>query len=221
MTPRSTEFHYQAWPTRGMPHVEALHHLFGMGVAEIRIDTYILAPNRPQWLIILRGGTSLEIKVRARMHGPVSSLATVVKSSFPLRGSVSSALQDAFPAANLPDQIVGPADLISWLSDSASVCTVSKRIIHFYRARESAEVTHVNVRGRCAETFSLKSNRLETVMDTLAMLPAPRLPDMDYGAWLQRAIAPLPERIALPPPTAHNDDTPQKQAPNRRVFRFA
>lgn len=221
MIARTTEFQYRAWPTRGMPHVEALHHFFGMGVAEIRIDTYILALNRPQWLIILRGGTSLEVKVRACMHGPVSSWATIMKSTFPLRGSVASALQEVFPDANLPDQIFDPADFISWLGDSASVCTVSKRIIHFHRARGSAELTQVDACGRRGETFCLRSNRLETVMDTLAMMPAPRLPDLDYGSWLQRSIASLPERATSPAPKAHNDDAHSERSPKRGVARFA
>ncbi len=204
MMSRTTQFQYRAWPVRGMPHVQALHHLFGLGVAEIRIDTYILSPNRPQWLMILRGGTRLEIKMKTSTHGPVSGWTTVMKSPFPLRGSVVAALQEAFPGAQLPAHIFAPADLISWLGESASVTTVSKQMVHFERTRGTAELTQVDIRGRRAETFCLRSHRYETLIDTVAMMPGPRLPDVDYGSWLLgRVLPPLPEPAAA---IADNDD---------------
>lgn len=212
MMPQHSQFQYRAWPSAGMPHVESLHNLFGLGVAEIRIDTYIISPNRPKWIMILRGGTRFEVKVKASVQGPVSVWTTLMQSDFPLRRTIVSVLQEAFPLAELPDRISGPADLISWLGDSASICTISKRLVHFQRARGAVELAQVDVQGRRAETFSLTANRRETVVDTLAMLPGPRLPDMDYGAWLQRRV---------PPPVAPTRQGHDIHAAGARILRLS
>lgn len=225
MMPRRTQFQYRAWPSKGMPHVEALHHMFGLGVAEIRIDTHILSPNHPHWQMILRGGTQFEIKVRDGIHGEVSAWTTVMQSAFPLRHNVVCALQEAFPAAQLPSRISAPADLISWLGGCASICTVSKRMVHFKGVRGTAELTQVDTLGRRVETFCLKASRLEAIVQTLDVIPGPRLPDTDYGSWLARRIPPVqatPPILAAPVlpvvPTAHIDRGPLLDA---RLFKLS
>ena len=99
MMPCSTQFEYRAWPSEGMPHVEALHHMFGIGVAEIRTDTYVLSANRPEWFMIMRGGTRVEIKVKIGEQDPVSAWKILLKSDFPLRRSLVRMLQETFPTA--------------------------------------------------------------------------------------------------------------------------
>ena len=117
---------------------------------------------------------------------------TSVTQSFPgtrLRRPRASAWSRALVA----ETRLAPADLISWLGASASVCTLSKPMVHFQRARGTVELTHVDIRGCRAETFCLRANRHELLTDSLGMIPGPRLPDMDYGSWLQgRVVPPLP-----------------------------
>ncbi len=200
MMPRDTLFEYRAWPTAGMPHIEALHTLFGLGVAEMRIDTYILAPSRPKWLMILRGGNQFEIKMKTGVHEPVSAWTTLMQSAFPLRRSVVRALQEAFPDAKLPNRIAAPVDLLSWLVQSASICTVSKRMVQFERGNCTAELSQIEAHGQRAETFCLTAKRYEPVVDILGMLPGLRLPNLDYGSWLHRQVlgaAPAPHEESV------------------------
>ncbi|MFN3312323.1 MAG: hypothetical protein ACK46Q_02490 [Hyphomonas sp.] len=193
-------YEYRAWPSTRMPHYEALHNMFGLGVAEIRIDTYILSPSHPDWLIIFRGGTQIDIKVRAGLEDPLSAWKTPVKSVLPLRRSVVRTLQDAFPTSELPHRVSAPVDLISWLGEHAEIFTVSKRMVKFQRNRCTAELSQVESGGRRAETFCLRANRSEHVMATLKTIPGPRLPNLDYGAWLQgRAVSPAPLPIEQKP----------------------
>ncbi|MFN4023272.1 MAG: hypothetical protein ACK4MQ_00440 [Hyphomonas sp.] len=182
---RNTIFDYRAWPAEGLPHVAALHCLFGVGMAEIRTDTYIFSPARPDWQIILHGGTEIEIHEKAEADAPLSGWRVLAHSEFPLRRSVVRTLQEAFPAAQLSRRIVLPGDVISCLDSDAEIFTVCKRTVQFHRDGCVAEVTQFDADDRRAETFSLTSKRADTVMDALAMLPAPRLPNMDYGAWLK------------------------------------
>lgn len=184
-----------------MPHIEALHHICGLGIAEIRTDTYILSTNRRDWLIIIRGGTRFEIKVKTGMQELVSAWQTPVRTSFPLPRSVVRMLQDAFPNAELPRKISAPVDLISWLGPNASVCTVSKRMVRFRDDECTAELAQVDIKGRRTETFCLRARRPRPVLETLAMMPGPPLPNLDYGAWIQRRITgPLPAPVPAPAP---------------------
>lgn len=184
--PRTTLFEYRAWPEEGMPHLEAVHHLFGLGVAEMRTDTYLFSPNRPQWMIVLRGGTNLEILEKTGEDAPLSVWKSVAESPFPLRRSIVRALQEAFPDVDLSHKILVPGDIISWLDLGTTMFTVSNRTVHFQQEGCVAEIAQIEAHGRRAQTFSLMSKRPEIVMDALGMLPAPRLPNMDYGSWLQR-----------------------------------
>lgn len=191
---RPTLFEYRAWPSQEMPHIEALHHLFGLGVSEIRTDTYIFSPTRPHWLIVLHGGTECEILEKTGEDGQLSAWTIPAHSEFPLRRSATRALQEAFPMAQLPHRILVPGDVISWVDRDAATFTVSKRTVQFQREGCVAEFTEVDAHGRRGQTFSLTSKRPDTVLDALAMLPTPRLPNLDYGAWLQRARRNTPAR---------------------------
>lgn len=188
MISSGTQFEYRAWPSDGMPHVEALHHMFGIGVAEIRTDTYVLSANRPEWLMILRGGTQVEIKVKIGEQDPVSTWKILLKSDFPLRRSVVRTLQEAFPTAELPDRISVPGDLLSWVGQDASICAVSKRMVHFHRGNCTAVLAQAETGGCCAETFCLTAKRYEPLVAALEMIPGPRLPNLHYGSWLQRSV---------------------------------
>lgn len=191
---RTPLFEYRAWPSQEMPHIEALHHLFGLGVSEIRTDTYIFSPTRPSWLIVLHGGTVCEILEKTGEDGSLSAWVVVAHSEFPLRRSLVRALQEAFPMAQLPQRILVPGDVISWLDRDAAMFTVSKRTVQFQKEGCVAEFTEVDAHGRRAQTFSLTSKRQDIVLDALAMLPTPRLPNRDYGAWLQRTRWNTPAR---------------------------
>jgi len=191
---RTTLFEYRAWPSQEMPHIEALHHLFGLGVSEIRTDTYIFSPTRPSWLIVLHGATACEILQKTGEDGPLSAWVVLTHSEYPLRRSLVRALQGAFPMAQLPQRILVPGDVISWLDREAVTFTVSKRTVQFQREGCVAEFTEIDAHGRRAQTFSLTSKRADTVLDALAMLPTPRLPNLDYGAWLQRLRRNTPAR---------------------------
>jgi hypothetical protein len=180
-----------------MPHGDALHHAFGMGIAEIRTDTYLLSPRQPHWRFIIRGATELEIKEKAGDQAPVSAWNTPQHSFFPLRRGIVRLLQDAFPEADLPRQISGPADLISWLGRSGSVCSLNKRIVHFQRGSCAAELAHVAVQGRSVETLCLRARRYDDVLDALQRIPGPRLPNLDFGAWLERHMVPAATQAQL------------------------
>lgn len=171
--------------------------MFGQGVAEIRTDTYIVLPKHPECLMIVRGGTLFEIKVKTGVQAPVSAWATQMRSAFPLRRSVVRMLQEAFPASELPNCIAAPVDLISWLGHDASVFTVGKRLVTFQGDGCTAQLTQVDTHGHRADTFCLTGKRYDTVVETLGSIPAPRLPNLDYGAWLQRRILGI-----LPAPVA-------------------
>ncbi|MDP3460413.1 MAG: hypothetical protein Q8S09_14180 [Hyphomonas sp.] len=188
MMPRTPLYEYRAWPSGGMPHVAAVHHIFGLGVAEIRTDTYVVLPKHSQCLMIVRGGTQFELKVKTGVQAPVSTWKTPMRSPFPLRRSVVRMLQEVFPTSELPHRISAPVDLISWLGRDASIFTVSKRMVHFQSAGCTAELTQVDTHGYRAETFCLTAKRYDTVVETLGMIPGPRLPNLDYGSWLQRRI---------------------------------
>lgn len=187
MSARSTEYEYRAWPSGGMPHVEALYEMFGSGIAEIRTDTYILSPNRPEWLMIVRGGTRFEIKVKIGEQEHVSAWKTLLKSDFPLRRNLVRTLKEAFPTAELPDRISVPGDLLSWVGQNASICAVSKRLVYFQRGNCTAVLAQVETYERCAETFCLKAKRYEPLVAALEMIPGPRLENLHYGSWLQRS----------------------------------
>lgn len=184
--PRTTLFEYRAWPSQEMPHIEALHHLFGLGVSEIRTDTYIFSSIRPHWQIVLHGGTEIEILEKIGEDDALSSWKVLAHSEFPLRRNVVRLLQEAFPMAQLPQRILVPGDVISWLDRDAVTFTVSKRTVQFQREGCVAEFTEVDAHGRRAETFSLTSKRADIINEALALLPNPRLPNLDYGAWLRR-----------------------------------
>lgn len=192
MMPHGKQFEYRAWPSDGMPHVEALHHMFGLGVSEIRTDTYILSPNRPHWLMIVRGGTQFEIRAKIEEEEPVSAWKSLLKSAFPLRRSVVRTLQEAFPTSELPDRISAPVDLLSWVGPNASIYNVSKREVHFQRGNCKVVLTQVDTHGRRAETFCLRAKRHAPVVAMLGMIPGPRLPNLDYGSWLQRRVLGIP-----------------------------
>lgn len=184
----TTQFEYRAWPSAGMPHVEAVHHLFGSGIGDIRTDTYIVSEARPDWRMVLRGGTHLEIRARTGTVEPLAAWKTLMRSTFPLGRSDVRMLQKAFPDSGLPDRMSAPVDLLSWLGKSAEISAVSKQIVHFAGRRCSAELTQVNLNGVRFETFCLKARRYDTLMAVLAMIPGPRLPNLDYGAWLQGSV---------------------------------
>lgn len=207
MMPRMTLYEYRAWPSGGMPHLEILHHIFGLGVSEIRTDTYILVPDYPQCILTICGGLQFEIKVKTGVQGPVSAWRTPMRSAFPLRRSVVRTLREAFPASELPNRISAPVDLLSWLGHDASIFTVSKRMVTFQSGDCTVELTQVDTHGHRAETFCLTAKRYEPVVETLGMLPGPRLPNLDFGTWLQRRI----QRTSRAPaaqiaPMAQNDD---------------
>ncbi|MFN3608804.1 MAG: hypothetical protein ACK4Y9_07055 [Hyphomonas sp.] len=191
---RTTLYEYRAWPSEEMPHIEALHHLFGLGVSEIRTDTYIFSSIRPHWLIVLHGGTEFEILEKTGEDAPLSSWKVVAHSEFPLRRNLVRALQEAFPMAQLPQRILVPGDVISWLDRDAAMFTVSKRTVQFQREGCVAEFTEVDAHGRRAQTFSLTSKRSDIILEALDLLPAPRLPNIDYGTWLQRVRWNVPAR---------------------------
>lgn len=202
MTTRDTFFEYRAWPAAGTQHFEALHLAFGLGVSEIRTDTYIVLPDYPQCFMIIRGGTHFEIKLKTTAQETVSFWRTLSKSIFPLRRSVVRTLQAAFPTVDLPDRIRAPVDLISWLGGAASVFTVSKRMVRFQRGRCTVELTQLNTLGYGAETFSVTARRSESVAATLELIAGPRLANMDYGTWLtrrflSRPVAPIAQKAWL------------------------
>lgn len=182
--PRTTLFEYRAWPSEGMPHVEALHHMFGLGIAEIRTDTYIFSPVRPDWMIMLHGAEELEIHQKTGEDGPLSCWKVIARSEFPLRRNVVRLLQEAFPAADLSHRILVPGDIISWLAPDAVMFTVSKRAVHFRRDTCVAEFSEIEADGRRATTFSIISKRRDIVSEALDLLPAPRLENADFGSWL-------------------------------------
>lgn len=185
--PRPTLFEYRAWPDDGQPHIETLHCLFGVGLAEIRTDTYILSPARPRWVIVLYGGTEIEVLEQGETDMRVSEWKVLAHSAFPLRRSIVRLLQEAFPMARLSQRMRLPGDVISCLEDEAEIVTVCKRTVQFQRENCLAEFTEAEVEGYRANTFSLASKRTDTIMEALGMLPPPRLPNMDYSAWLQTA----------------------------------
>ncbi len=185
MMPDNLSYEYRARPSPRMPHCEALHHMFGLGVAEIRIDTYILPPRHPEWLIIFRGGTQIEIKVRTGLDDPLPAWETAVKSALPLRRKIVRTLQEAFANSELPRHVSAPVDLISWLGEHSEIFTVSKRMVTFERNRCTAELSQVESGGRRAETFCLRARRSASVMARLRTIPGPRLQNLHYGAWLQ------------------------------------
>lgn len=187
-----------------MPHMEALHHMFGLGVCEIRTDTYILSPARPNWLMVVRGGTHFEIREKTAVEEPLSIWTTPVRSTFPLSRHIVRTLQDAFPSSGLPRHIAGPVDLISWLERSAAICTVSQRISHFDNGDCTAELTQVNVRGQRSETFCLSAKRYDTVVELMKTVPGPRLPNCDFHTWLQEKVFGMP---VSPAPAAAPQDT--------------
>lgn len=197
---RGPLFEYRAWPSRGMHHSEALHHMLGYGVSEIRVDTYILSPSRAHWLMIVRGGTQFEIKVKTGVQEFAAAWETPIRTEFPLRQNVVRMLQDAFPISELPDRISAPADLISWLGGYASIYMVRKRMVHFVSGGCKVELAQVQTHGRQAETFCLKAKRYGSVAAALAMIPGPRLPNVDYGPWLKRQVlgAPPPAMALVP-----------------------
>lgn len=182
--PRTTLYEFRAWPSEEMPHIEALHHLFGLGLAEIRTDTYLFSPARPNWLIVLHGAAELEILEKTGEDGVLSAWKVVARSEFPLRRSLVRSLQDAFPEADLSHKILVPGDLISWLDPETAMFTVNKRTVQFQREGCVAEFSQVETDGRRAETFSLVSKRADTITEALDLLPAPRLENVDYGSWL-------------------------------------
>ncbi|KCZ89945.1 hypothetical protein HHI_14075 [Hyphomonas hirschiana VP5] len=182
---RPTLFEYRAWPSQDMPHIEALHHLFGLGLAEIRTDTYIFSDARPNWLIVLHGAAELEILEKTGEDGVLSAWKVVARSEFPLRRSVVRNLQDAFPTADLSHRILVPGDLISWLDMNTAMFTVNKRTVQFQRDGCVAEFSQIEAGDRRAETFSLISKRADTVTEVLDLLPDPRLENVDYGSWLK------------------------------------
>lgn len=202
--PRPTLFEYRAWPSVGLPHIEALHCLFGVGLAEIRTDTYIFSATCPNWVILLHGVWEIEILEKTGAEGPLSAWRVLAHSEFPLRRSLVRTLQEAFPAAQLSHRIQLPGDLISCLDGDAEIFTVCKRTVQLQRDGCLAEFTLVDTDGRRAETFSLTSRRSETVMDALARLPSPRLPNLDISEWLQRDAWRVPAiqcaRPYQPPP---------------------
>lgn len=184
--PRTNLYTYRAWPSAGLPHIEALHHMFGLGVAEIRIDTYIYSKACPNWLIVLHGAGSVEIREKVGEDAPLSAWKVLAASQFPLRHNAVKKLQQAFPDAQLSHKMTVPGDLISWLAHDTVMFTVSKRLVQFVREGCAAEFSQIETCGRRAETFSLTSKRYDTVMSALSLLPAPRLPNMDDSSWLHR-----------------------------------
>lgn len=188
MLPQARMYEYRGWPSERAPHAETLHHLFGVGVAEIRTDTYILAPRLPHLLMIIRGGTRFEIKEKIGDHEPAAAWTLRSACAFPLRRNVVNFLQGVFPHSRLPSRIFAPVDLISWVGDEAFVWNVSKRMVQFHDATCTAELAVVNAHGRRAETFSVKAKRYEAVSEILRRLPAHRLPNLDYGAWLEPRV---------------------------------
>ncbi len=219
MLSRETLFEYRAWPSEKMPHIEALHHLFGRGVSDIRTDTYILSPHRPEWLMIVRGGTHFEIRVRTAVQDPVSVWTTPIRSAFPLPRHVVLTLQQAFPRSQLPRQICEPVDLLSWLGPSASICTLSQRMVHFYDGDCMAELTQLNTEGRRMETFCLSAKRYEPLVDILKMIPGPRLPNRDYGTWIQHRTGQgqpaTPPTLEIEFPTEAAPQKPARSLPER------
>lgn len=183
--PRTTLYEYRAWPLEGMPHIEALHHLFGLGLAEIRTDTYLFSPARPNWLIVLHGAAELEILEKMGKNGLLSAWKVIARSEFPLRRGVVRHLHEAFPEVNRSHRILVPGDLISWLDAETQMFTVNKRTVQFQREGCVAEFSQVETDGISAETFSLISKRADTVTEALDFLPALRLENVDYGSWLQ------------------------------------
>lgn len=221
MWPRGSQFEYRAWPSERMPHIEALHYICGIGVAEIRTDTYIVSPSRSQWLMIVRGGTHFEIKVKTGVHGTVTAWQRPLRTTFPLRRGVVSLLQDAFPMARLPNKILAPVDLISWLGSHASICTVSKRMARFNDGHCIAELTQIETNKRRVETFCLRARRPQPILETLEMIPGPRLPNLDYGAWMACSAAstqPAPLAIAAPLPPVCREPDPLPDSPRSLIF---
>lgn len=188
MLPQARMYEYRGWPSERAPHAETLHHLFGVGVAEIRTDTYILAARLPHLLMVIRGGTRFEIKEKIGDHEPAAAWILRGACAFPLRRNVVNFLQGVFPHSRLPSRIFAPVDLISWVGDEAFVWNVSKRMVQFHDAACTAELAVVNAHGRRAETFSVKAKRYEAVSEILRLLPAHRLPNLDYGAWLEPRV---------------------------------
>lgn len=183
--PRTSLYEYRAWPSEEMPHIEALHHLFGLGVAEIRTDTYLFSPAHPNWLIVLHGVAAVEILEKTGEDGLLTVWKVIGRSEFPLRRGLVRHLQEAFPAADLSHRILVPGDLISWLDADTEMFTVNKRTVQFQREGCVAEFSQIEADGRRAETFSLISKRADTVTEALDFLPAPRLENTDFGSWLQ------------------------------------
>lgn len=182
---RSTVFEYRAWPSDGLPHIETLHHLFGLGVAEIRTDTYIFSAQRPNWMIVLRGSEDLEILEKNGEDGPLSVWKPVAQSAFPIRRSVIKILLQAFPDVDLSHRIYVPGDIISWLDRDTVMFTVTARTVKFQRDACCAEFSHIEAHDRRAETFSVTAKRAETILDEVVpLLPLPRLSNLDYGSWL-------------------------------------
>lgn len=198
-------FEYRGWPSDRTPHFERLHHYFGVGTADIRTDTYLLCPAAPHCVMIIRGGTRFEIRHKTGEQGPVAAWELQAESAFPLRRSLVAQLQTMFPASHLPDRISTPADLVSWVGGEAFVWNVSKRIVRFHAPGCEAELAVVNAHGRRAETFCIRAKRYEPIIDTLHLMPQSRLPNLDYGAWLQPQIQ--QRRLAQTPhyPQVDND----------------
>lgn len=188
MLPQTQMFEYRAWPSERTPHAETLHHLFGVGLAEIRTDTYLLTPRLPRMVMVVRGGTHLEIKEKISDLEPAAAWIVRGVCAFPLRRSVVKLLQSVFPDSKLPARISAPVDLISWVGNDAFVWNVSKRIVQFNHADCTAELAVVNAHGRRAETFCVKAKQHETVSEILRLMPAHRLPNLDYGAWLEPQV---------------------------------
>lgn len=195
-----------------MPHIAALHHMFGLGVAEMRTDTYLLAHQRPDWLMVVSGASHFEIRLKAAMELPLSVWTVLMKSSFPLPHSVIRTLQATFPAAELPNRIASPADLLSWVKREAHICTVSKRMVTFRRADFTAELSYIETLGWNGDTFCLTSKRYETVADVLGKIPAMRLPNLDYGSWLRSRLPGPPARAPVET-TSKEDRSKSRRAP--------
>jgi hypothetical protein len=185
MAPRATLFEYRAWPEDASPYNSALRGIFGYGVSDFTTDTYILHPSRPLWVIIIRGGAYLELKVRTGVQWPVSAWRSPLVSPFPLRPGIARTLQAAFPRADLPERNLTAEVLRARLRPHVFMCTVSKRIVRLRRGNCSAEMTQVDAEGYRADNFALTGKQCAPVAQMLAALPQPRLPNLDYGAWLQ------------------------------------
>lgn len=188
MARRETMFEYRGWPEDASPYCRALRDLFGFGVAEFSTDTYILSPVRPLWVLVISAGAQLELHVRTGVQWPVSAWRMPLASAFPLRSGVTRTLQEAFPGAELPDRILTAHDLRICLRGHAFICTVTKRIVRLRRGNCNAEITEIDADGYQAENFAITAKHYAPVAHTIAAMPQPRLPNLDYGAWLQCRI---------------------------------